>query len=239
MKPRAKTSAVVMLEAESEPGQLTPNQDRVVVSRPESEQLKSKTGQPWQELDSKSLEGIASVTEHDTAVVMSFSVSEAADLARVSRQAVLKSITEGRLEAEPIVATEGHRKGRSGYQIPALALFALYPQAEQFYQIRQSAEAVGRRMAEADALRASQREKLLAENPSTSDRGSAKAWHLNRFRQFAGECGHGKKRALNPARSGPLRRARAWRNAPTWAPRPGRSLWVPQRRAPGSSSTTT
>lgn len=96
-----------------------------------------------------------------------------------------------------MVCESGPNKGRPEYRIQAASLFAVYPVAEKCWRARQSAETVAARMAKAEALRAAEREKLQSENPSTTDRGTAKAWHLNQFLQFLAECGHGKKRALS------------------------------------------
>lgn len=126
-----------------------------------------------------------------------FPLFVAAALADVSCRALRKAIADERLEGHPVIAQEGHRKGRLEYRIPAPALFALYPTAEVRWKAHQAAKAVAARMAEEEAARAARRREVQAANPAKSDRGLAKAWHVQAFRAFQARSGHGKKRALS------------------------------------------
>ena len=199
MNQGAKRALLANAQPESESRQLN-LKSQVVALECESRQLKVETRQADVLTANRKVESRSPEEESEAqvvAVVAPFSVGEAASLAQISKQSLQKSITEKHLQAELVVCESGPNKGRPEYRIQAASLFAVYPVAEKCWRARQSAETVAARMVQAEVLRAAEREKLQAENPSTTDRGTAKAWHLNQFLQFLAECGHGKKRALS------------------------------------------
>jgi hypothetical protein len=67
---------------------------------------------------------------------------ELAELAGVSRQAVLKAIRSGRIEAAPIKVEKGRRTGRTDYKIDLGIAWANYPQARAAYEARQASQSL-------------------------------------------------------------------------------------------------
>ena len=195
VKPRAKTKP-----STARVGETSVDRGLVVQGGCESGQLNEVSRQPSQRLDFLGKSGNhpdRALPNPVVEVVQQFSVAEAADLAMVSRQAILKSVSEKRLSTTPVTLSDGPRRGRIEHRITAADLFALHPKAETRWRVRKAAELVAAQMDKAETEKAARREQIQLANPATTDRGSAKAWHLGRFRQFQAESGHAKKRALS------------------------------------------
>ncbi len=104
-----------------------------------------------------------------------FLVPEAANLTGLTPRAIRKAIVDGRLQAEEKSIEDGHHKGRSAYQIPSAALFALYPAARARFEARAEAEA---RL----ALRESQAQAAKAAAPvPNNDTADLKDWQRVRM----------------------------------------------------------
>jgi len=124
-----------------------------------------------------------------------FTVAEAAALAGVSRQAMLKRLTSLGLLRDRRTES-GPNKGRIEKVVLAEDLFRVFPKAETTYRQRQAATPVLAQMEQEEAEAEARRAKIQAENPGSTSKGEAKAWHLQRYRQFQAECGQGRQRAL-------------------------------------------
>lgn len=116
-------------------------------------------------------------------------VPAAASLANVSEQALRKAIKEGRLPAARRIATSGHHANRPYYEIGIDDLCQAYPIAKQRWEEEQAAKLAAQRHKEAEQARQAATRQVAQEVRlgDASDVATARAWHIQRFRQFARE----------------------------------------------------
>jgi transposase InsO family protein len=122
-----------------------------------------------------------------------FKVTDAIRLTGIAKQNIHKAISTGKLQALLTETTEGHRKGRFDWRIPAASLFTAYPQARDAWERRQRAvaehqatlkarheAAVARRQAALEARRA----KRGTPPPRETYRAVARGFLLDRLAQY-------------------------------------------------------
>lgn len=172
-----------------------PESNLVVTFKPESQQLKSKTYQPCEAVDTQGEERDqynASIVD-SVGTIVAFSVAECADLVDASRQAILKAIADGRLRADRGASETGHNKGRNEFRINSADLFSFNPQARTRWEAREAARLVAQQMDREEAAAAARQAKLIEENPSKTDYAAACAWHLQECARFTEAQGVGRK----------------------------------------------
>jgi transposase InsO family protein len=131
-------------------------------------------------------------------------VREAAQLAGVARQEILRIIGTGKLAATSVLSESGANKGRPEYRVNLEDLVAVHPQALEAWRLQWAPRAERRAAAETRAAAAearrhaaleARRAKRSTPPPRETDRAVARSFVLDRLEQFALEKGLGSKSA--------------------------------------------
>ena len=115
---------------------LSRSADEVVAFGCEPRQLNPGTRQPEKVFETQREVGAPALPTQESEVVaiVTFTVAQAAEMAGVSRQALLAAITRKRLAAKRVEADSGHNKGRYVWHIESADLFTFSPTARDRWE---------------------------------------------------------------------------------------------------------